>query len=89
VRTIFAFMRRRFRPRNVVNPRPQTDPRVLRQAPPAGEVEPFRITYTKAGIEISGLLTDIDSGEEFLATVEMLKQRLPKAARRSDDEAAN
>jgi hypothetical protein len=37
--------------------------------------------------QISGLLTDIDSAEEFLATVEMLKQRLPKAPRRNDDEA--
>lgn len=67
----------------VIQPR-QSDPRIIPPIP-HGEVEPFRITYTKNGIEISGRLTDSESAEEFLATVEMLMQRLPKKARRDDE----
>jgi hypothetical protein len=55
----------------------QPDPRIVSPVVPPGEVEPFRIVYTRNGIEVSGRLTDTESAEEFIATVEMLKQRLP------------
>ncbi len=55
----------------------QPDPRIAPPVIPPGEVEPFRIVYTRNGIEVSGRLTDTESAEEFIATVEMLKQRLP------------
>jgi hypothetical protein len=53
-----------------------------------GEVEPFRVTYSPSGIEVSGRITDIESAEHFIATVEALKRMLPKASARSEDNEA-
>jgi hypothetical protein len=62
-----------------------------RREVPKGEVEPFRVTYTTGGIEVSGRLTDTESAEHFIGTIEALKRLLPAAPKRSekDDEAAN
>ena len=41
---------------------------------------PYRVSFTKTGIEVSALLTDLASADELISTINALKYLLPPAA---------
>jgi hypothetical protein len=59
------------------------------------EESPYRVSFTKTGIEVSALLTDLASADELISTINALKLLLRPAASikrpedANDDEAAN
>ena len=48
----------------------------------------YRVSFTKTGIEVSALLTDLASADELISTINALKYLLPPAASITRPEAA-